>query len=590
MISFVITRLLLYVLKAFPYANNTGIREKGNGCWWAKYLNEGSLVSNLIDCQYTKLNNLCMKEASICTDEDVVEGSGDSQNEGSGFRRRRSNDDEPEIVSDVDPDNPLEMIFNPEKQGDREALLVEAKKEYQDNYGNMDMEKGYNSLFEILWYTQVPCFDVANVTSSRQHEHAMIKSCTWKGVKIPCSKVFTASPTDRGMCCTFNVQAAEEMFKSGEYQTIIKKMQGRDEAKAFDLFETWPDLKHDLKKFIPEAGVSKGLHLMLDSHSDLLSGSSISDDFQGFIAVVNDNKQFPITSQKSVLIRPGHHNLVSIKAQKVSAKRDIKGYSPDKRYCYFHDENEMKSHNNYSQSNCKLECKVRQVLSVLSEQGKKRCIPWFFPIVETEYPMCDPWEAQAFQEEMKNIGDAECNKCYPDCDTTEFGASASAAPFRRCDYKNVDMSPLCTIETNSVPYPPKWGRSVLEEYSATRKGMVPSYVNDKVITNRRKNINDADRRIEGQKGKELFTATNQDDQEYDAYEKDIATVTFFFESSNAFEFLRQSKTSWIDYISQVGGLLGLCLGFSFISAVEIFYWFTFKWYQNLAQLKKPKTT
>ena len=122
------------------------------------------------------------------------------------------------------------------------------------------------------------------------------------------------------MCCTFNVQAAEEMFKSGEYQTMIKKMQSRDEAKAFDLFETWPDLKHGLKKFIPEAGVSKGLHLMLDSHSDLLSGSSISDDFQGFIAVVNDNKQFPITSQKSVLIRPGHHNLVSIKAQKVSAK------------------------------------------------------------------------------------------------------------------------------------------------------------------------------------------------------------------------------------------------------------------------------
>ena len=51
---------------------------------------------------------------------------------------------------------------------------------------------------------------------------------------------------------------------------------------------------------------------------------------------------------------------------------------------------------------------------------------------------------------MKDIGDAECNECYPDCDTTDFGASASAAPFRRCDYKNVDMSPLCTIETDSV--------------------------------------------------------------------------------------------------------------------------------------------
>ena len=62
---------------------------------------------------------------------------------------------------------------------------------------------------------------------------------------------------------------------------------------------------------------------------------------------------------------------------------------------------------------------------------KKLCIPWFFPIVEAEHPMCDPWDAQAFQQEMKDIGDAECNQCYPDCDTSEFGASASAAPFRR---------------------------------------------------------------------------------------------------------------------------------------------------------------
>jgi len=370
---------------------------------------------------------------------------------------------------------------------------------------------------------------------------------------------------------------------------MIKKMQDRDRSKAFDLMEKWPESKHDLKKFIPEAGVSKGLHLMLDSHSDLLSGSSISDDFQGFIAVVNDNKQFPITSQKSVLIRPGHHNLVSIQAKKVSAKTDIKRYLPEKRYCYFHDENPMKTHKNYSQSNCKLECQVGQVLAALEKSGKKLCIPWFFPIVEAEHPMCDPWEAQSFQEEMKNIGDAECNKCYPDCDTAEFGASASAAPFRRCDYKNVDMSPLCTIETNSMAYPPKWGRSVLLEYNTTRNGEVPSYVNKKVITNRRKNIIDEDRRVEGQKGKELFTATNRDDQEYDAYEKDIATVTFFFESSNAFEYLRQSKTTWIDYISQVGGLLGLCLGFSFISAVEIFYWFTFKWFQNLGQFKKTKS-
>ena len=117
------------------------------------------------------------------------------------------------------------------------------------------------------------------------------------------------------------------------------------------------------------------------------------------------------------------------------------------------------------------------------------------------------------------------------------------------------------------------------EYNA--KGRIPDYVIEKVSTNKRRNIREEDKRSATQKGKEIFTVANQEENVYDAYEKDIATVTFFFESSNAFEFLRQSKTTMIDYISQVGGLLGLCMGFSFISVVEIFYWFTFRLVRNM---------
>jgi hypothetical protein len=56
----------------------------------------------------------------------------------------------------------------------------------------------------------------------------------------------------------------------------------------------------------PEAGRSKGLTLMLDAHSDLVASNSIPDDFQGFTAVVSSRSQYPVTSGKSVLIRPGH--------------------------------------------------------------------------------------------------------------------------------------------------------------------------------------------------------------------------------------------------------------------------------------------
>ena len=33
----------------------------------------------------------------------------------------------------------------------------------------------------------------------------------------------------------------------------------------------------------------------------------------------------------------------------------------------------------------------------------------------------------------------------------------------------------------------------------------------------------------------------------------------------------------VDYISQIGGLLGLFIGFSVISGIEIVYWLTFRY-------------
>ena len=44
---------------------------------------------------------------------------------------------------------------------------------------------------------------------------------------------------------------------------------------------------------------------------------------------------------------------------------------------------------------------------------------------------------------------------------------------------------------------------------------------------------------------------------------------------------REARMTVINYISQVGGLMGLCLGFSLLSAVELIYWFTYRLGQNL---------
>ena len=571
-------------------------------------------------CNETMLSNICMKEAVKCPKVIVPSAGrrrkrslprctpGSSAGNGVGAPSTTPNPQDPQCSRPIlhpaesKPENTLEYAFNPEWRKDYNFLIEEARIDYDASFGKMDMNRSYNNLFEILWYTQIPCFDVKQVTSTQQNQNGMIKSCTWRGMKLPCSKLFTASPTDRGMCCSFNVKAAEEMFAAGVYQTNIIKMQKRDDLLAFDKNEgdTIPkdgnqtklikkgnddksahnetiDMIDSDRKFKPQAGVSKGLSLVLDAHSDLLSSSSIGDNFQGFIAVVNENNQFPITTERSFLIKPGHDNMIAMGAAKVSAEPNIKRYPAEKRYCYFPDENIGHLHKSYSQANCKLECQIGATLKLLKAKNRTTCMPWYYPITGMEYPLCDPWDALQFREQMQNIPDDSCNACLPDCNHTEIQASVSAAPFRRCDYKNVGISSLCSLETKGAPSPPKWGQNVLTEYkSRSAVGDVPPYVTNQVKNNRRKLVS-AEHEM-----KEIFAATNkQDGATYDAYETDVARVTFFFESSNAYEFCRRCRMTMIDYISQVGGLLGLCIGFSLISAVEVFYWFTFRLYRNL---------
>ena len=105
---------------------------------------------------------------------------------------------------------------------------------------------------------------------------------------------------------------------------------------------------------------------------------------------------------------------------------------------------------------------------------------------------------------------------------------------------------------------------------------------------------------------ELLEELAEDDSTYNAFEKDIAVLNFYygdpeFVGKCNFELLfsqsqieklnlnielyrielnlypspeyeRTQRMTWSDFLSNIGGLCGLCLGFSFMSGIEIIYW------------------
>ena len=62
----------------------------------------------------------------------------------------------------------------------------------------------------------------------------MIKKCMWRGKPIDCSAIFKMQPTDQGMCCSFNKEKADEMFRDGRYRENLKKMTAQDEANSME--------------------------------------------------------------------------------------------------------------------------------------------------------------------------------------------------------------------------------------------------------------------------------------------------------------------------------------------------------------------
>lgn len=49
-----------------------------------------------------------------------------------------------------------------------------------------------------------------------------------KGLPVPCGAIFKTFPTDRGMCCAFNMQAADKIFRGETYPGLVMSQQSFD--------------------------------------------------------------------------------------------------------------------------------------------------------------------------------------------------------------------------------------------------------------------------------------------------------------------------------------------------------------------------
>jgi hypothetical protein len=421
----------------------------------------------------------------------------------------------------------------------------------------------YKEIFSTLWNAKIPCFETADTKSHLGHDRSLLKSCSWKDVEIPCSKIFTTFPTDNGMCCTFNVMSAEAIFVESAYSNTIKKLQDYDRNTSTETTEL-PEFYVTNNEPQTRPGRNMGLSVILDAHSDSIESLSVMRNYEGFTGVITDPGSFILNNLGGFEIKSGHINQVALSAIVVDADDNLKDLQPEIRNCLFADENkDIRLHKNYSQENCFLECALKFAQEkMMNTFGLTRvCTPWYFPINDKDHTVCNPWEAQNISIIMQNqVPSNHCDHCLPDCKRTIYSMTISSQPFRRCDERSLEVSPMCSVLRKNIPKPEMWGRQVVEYFTKHPTNLSPTLL-PKITTSKRTI----------KRSFELYDLFPDLPREYDAYEKDIGVLNVYFDSTTVLKLKSEKRQTWIDYFSSVGGALGLCIGLSIVTIVELFW-------------------
>ena len=208
----------------------------------------------------------------------------------------------------------FDLFLNPEKRAKQRALTKKVQKKYRKAFNQMNLTASYPSIFQLLWHSINPCFDIKGWTSEYKDQKSTIKRCFWKGLEVSCSAIFKTNPTDRGMCCTFNARAAEEIYRDSMFSQSVNRLQEENIENAFDRGESPPGFDTGVEPR-PEIGKNRGLTLIVDAHTNILSPSTVQDDFEGFLSVVSSRSKFPSIFEKVAfcqLSTPQYNNIIMV--------------------------------------------------------------------------------------------------------------------------------------------------------------------------------------------------------------------------------------------------------------------------------------
>ncbi|XP_031352525.1 pickpocket protein 28-like [Photinus pyralis] len=341
----------------------------------------------------------------------------------------------------------------------------------------------------------------------------------WIGKSLNLNESLGISVTSEGFCYTFNMLPYEEILRYSD--NFNNSMKPKNKSRKWSLEEGYPP--GETFDAFPRRTFMPGLDGGLTIDNIYVNNSHLDylcgESLQGFKVALHHPSEFP-SMDRHFRLPLNQAVVVAIKPQMITVSPQLWNYSPKDRRCYFANERYLESYKMYTQQNCLQECVANYTFA------QCKCIPFYYASPEEKITICGPANNECVRQSKLKYLEIE---------------SSNGKESEQCD-----CLPLCTslsyeVETSQTDW---------------------SWHNVLNILNHVKGLN----RIR---------------TDLDPKRAHFSKLTVYYKDLQFMTCVRNELYGLVDFFSNMGGLTGLFIGFSVVSAIEIVYFCTLRIWGNI---------
>ncbi|XP_018784037.1 PREDICTED: pickpocket protein 11-like [Bactrocera latifrons] len=297
--------------------------------------------------------------------------------------------------------------------------------------------------------------------------------------------------------------------------------------------------------YVEGDGIHNGLTLLLNtSKADFFMTDR---SFAGFTAQIFSSGQFPDKSiggpLKEIFISQSSAIDIQLSVSVQTATSEMGIYNIEQRKCYLFGENVAGGDDQYSTDKCVSLCKVCGVLRICG------CVPYYISLIldENNDTLCTLAHLECLHRNRVTLNtfslidsgkqgaltnrSLQCSQCLPLCNFYAYGTRRQTILLKKAYLLTINQEFLKLI-----------GRQESDGKS--------NYTYESLVA--------------------LIKHTD-----------DLSIVRIYFDSTYAILYAKRSLYNWLEILSNIGGVIGIFVGCSLISAFEVIYFFIVKLIHNI---------